>query len=79
MNFLELTVDLMNEASVFLSTAKGIEKKRYVLNKLAEVIKDDEYALLEPICDGLIDLLCNVAKKRVKLNFLKKKGIFRCW
>lgn len=78
MNVLELTIDYMNEATVFLEKAKGTEKKRYVLDKLRDVMKKDEFDLVEPIADGLIDLLVNVSRKRVKLNFTKK-GKLSCW
>lgn len=70
-------VSLMIQVNIELPKAKGQDKKKWVINKMKEIITLDNY--IEDLIISLIDVLIQVENGELVINPKVKDGCIDCF
>jgi len=76
-NIVNELVSLMVQANIELPKAKGKDKKKWVLNKMKEIITLDNY--FEDLIIAFIDIIIDVENGKLVINKKVKTSIFNCF
>ena len=76
-NIVNELVSLMVQANIELPKAKGKDKKKWVLNKMKEIITLDNY--FEDLIIAFIDIIIDVENGKLLINKKVKTSIFNCF
>ena len=60
-------VRLINIAEKDKELIEGIDKKKFVKNRLKQIVTDELIDIIDPIIDDMIDGLVDIANNKIKL------------
>jgi len=76
-NIVNELVSLMVQANNELPKAKGKDKKKWVINKMKDIITLDNY--IEDLLIAFIDIIIDVENNKLIINKKVKTSMFNCF